>query len=330
MKPITLACILLIIASSCKDKANNLLQSITGSTNEILIITNKNTWKGQLGDTIREFFGQEQVGLPQSEPIFDLLSLPHENFTRTARAHRNIFIVNIGTKHDSTTYTYFDSPWAKSQKIFKITAPNDSLFYLEFNKRKKQMMAVYLKAEKDRLVNVYKKTANDIIYKHFKDKYNIEIFCPGGFNINKDTNNFVWVSSETAVDSKGFIYFEEPYTNSNQLNDMLIIDKIKQELKKYIPGPLDSTWMTLNETLPIIMNSYKYQDKHYAITQRGLWQVENDFMGGPFVTNTILDEERNRVIYTMAYVYAPESNKRNMLRKVECIIMSMQPLTTNN
>lgn len=57
---------------------------------------------------------------------------------------------------------------------------------------------------------------------------------------------------------------------------------------------------------------------------RGLWQVENDYMGGPFVLNVVLDEQHNRVLYLMAYVYAPDGKKRNMLRQVESIIFSMQ------
>lgn len=39
--------------------------------------------------------------------------------------------------------------------------------------------------------------------------------------INKDTNNFVWISSETRSDSKGIIFFEEPYTDQSQLDTTL-------------------------------------------------------------------------------------------------------------
>ena len=51
--------------------------------------------------------------------------------------------------------------------------------------------------------------------------------------------------------------------------------------------------------------------------------VQNDFMGGPFVINTVLDEEHNRIIYMMAYVYAPDGKKRNMLRQVENILYTV-------
>ena len=45
---------------------------------------------------------------------------------------------------------------------------------------------------------------------------------------------------------------------------------------------------------------------HYALLIRGLWTAENDFMGGPFVLNVVLDEKNSRIIYMMGYVYAPD------------------------
>ena len=59
-------------------------------------------------------------------------------------------------------------------------------------------------------------------------------------------------------------------------------------------------------------------------TSRGLWTAENDFMGGPFVLNVVLDEKNSRIIYMMGYVYAPDGKKRNMLRQVESIVNSMK------
>ena len=69
--------------------------------------------------------------------------------------------------------------------------------------------------------------------------------------------------------------------------------------------------------------TYNYQGAYYAVMIRGLWNVQNDFMGGPYVINTILDEEHNRIIYMMAYVYAPEGKKRNILRQVENILYTV-------
>ena len=124
-------------------------------------------------------------------------------------------------------------------------------------------------------------------------------------------------------DSRGFIFFQKEYEDESQLNYQVSLDDVNEQIGKYIPGPLDSTWMALDMKTPMSAANYQYEGKHYAMLVRGLWQVENDYMGGPFVLNVVLDEQRNRILYMMAYVYAPDGEKRNLIRQVESIIFSM-------
>ena len=53
---------------------------------------------------------------------------------------------------------------------------------------------------------------------------------------------------------------------------------------------------------------------------RGLWKLEKAFMGGPFISHTILDESRNRVVTVEGFVYAPRLDKRLYVREVEAIL----------
>ena len=314
----------ILLFSACKDMEGGKLQSVSGATNELLVVMPKTLWDGAVGDTVRQFFGQDVAGLPQKEPIFDLINLPAANFERNARTHRNILMVSIKNSADSASLLYYDSPWARTQQIFKITAPDVASFYRIFDANKLNMMSVYLKAERDRLISVYKKTADLRLFQKFKDKYDMLLYFPGGYVMNKDTNNFVWVSAETRRNSRGVLFFEEPYTDQSQFDYHVILDRVNEELKKYVPGPLDSTWMALNLDIPMTATQYEYDGKHYAMLIRGLWMVENDFMGGPFVLNVVLDQKSNRVIYMLGYVYAPDEEKRNKLRQVESIVLSMK------
>lgn len=313
-------------AMSCKEsgKGKSMLPAVSGATNEILVITNPALWKGAVGDSVRRYFGQPQLGLPQEEPLFDLLSLPPASFDKNVKSHRNVLMISISNQVDSASVVFQESPWARSQKLFKISAPDQEEFFRIFDAYKEQIINVFLKAERDRLVNVYKKTPDAKIFNTFKNKYHLLLYSPGGYTINKDTNDFVWISAETRVDSKGVIFFQEAYESESQLNVQVILDRTNEELKKYIPGPLPATWMALDLEVPYSVANYNYQGKYYAIQIRGLWTVVNDFMAGPYVLNVVLDTDNNRIIYMMGYVYAPDGKKRNMLRQVESILYSMQ------
>ena len=61
----------------------------------------------------------------------------------------------------------------------------------------------------------------------------------------------------------------------------------------------------------------------FAVRTKGLWRLEGDFMGGPFVNYTFVDEKRNKVITIDGYVYAPNKPKRDLMIQTETIIHSL-------
>lgn len=63
----------------------------------------------------------------------------------------------------------------------------------------------------------------------------------------------------------------------------------------------------------------KISDRTWA-ELRGFWDVENDFMGGPFVSYSTLDEATGRVLTIDGYVYSPKLDKRNFMREVEHLV----------
>ena len=65
------------------------MPAITGKINQVLVIADKNVWTGPVGDTIKAFFGQDQDGLPQVEPIMDVMNLPEMYFDKNMKGHRN-------------------------------------------------------------------------------------------------------------------------------------------------------------------------------------------------------------------------------------------------
>jgi len=92
---------------------------------------------------------------------------------------------------------------------------------------------------------------------------------------------------------------------------------------KYIQGARDNSYMQVYEeyspeTQEINLNG------SYAMEYRGLWNMANDFMGGPFLHYTFVDEKNNRVVNLDAFVFAPKFNKREYLRELEAILKSVK------
>lgn len=307
---------------ACKDKKPGLVP-LSGSANEVLVIMDKTPWNGAAGDTVKAWFGQEQLGLPQPEPMFHIINLPQDFFDKSFKAYRSILNVNISPDVDSARIVFKDGPWAKTQKYYQIEAPDEASFIRIFDQYKQQMLHTFLQAEQDRLVDLYKKSPNSKIYNLFKNTYHLSLSFPAEYIINKDSTDFVWISRETGKDSKGFIFIQRPYKDIAQFQFQAIIDTVNKVLEQNIPGPLAGSYMALDTVAPVATETYNYDRTHYAVLMRGLWMVKNDYMGGPFVLNVVLDQKNNRILYLLGYVYAPEDKKRNKVREIEAILFTL-------
>ena len=52
--------------------------------------------------------------------------------------------------------------------------------------------------------------------------------------------------------------------------------------------------------------------------------MEGDAMGGPFISHTLDDSIRHRVITVEGFVYAPEMKKRNLMRQLEAVLYTLK------
>ena len=115
---------------------------------------------------------------------------------------------------------------------------------------------------------------------------------------------------------------------ANNKNDKITVyyadADIKDEfLQKYVPGMFDNTYMITSQFITPGVKFLKYHDLDFAET-RGLWEVYNDFMGGPFVSHSFYSKDGKDIIVLEAWVYAAKYDKRQYLRQVESLLYSFE------
>ena len=62
----------------------------------------------------------------------------------------------------------------------------------------------------------------------------------------------------------------------------------------------------------------------YAVESRGLWRLFGDFMGGPFVSYTLLSPDGTQLVDITGFVYCPRFDKRDYLMQVDGICRSIK------
>jgi len=65
-------------------------------------------------------------------------------------------------------------------------------------------------------------------------------------------------------------------------------------------------------------------DGMFSSQIKGLWEMHDDYMGGPFFSMTVYDEARQRIVTVEGYAYAPYFGKREYIREVEAVIKTMR------
>ncbi len=323
---------IILTAASCRKGGvkSSLLPGIAGKAGEVVIIIEPGPWNGSMGQAFRDLLTQPVPALPQREPMFNPVDVPHKAFSNLFKQHRNIIITNIDPQLSSPKFAVSNDAWASPQTIITIEAPSVELFMELFNQNRDNLLGTLLKAERDRIMTNYLTYAETPVIRKLEMISGINLTVPKGYSIDMDTTNFVWLTYETPDVNQGIFVYQYPYTDDSTFTLNYLINKRNEVLKQCVHGAIEGSYMTTENQIEPIFRSYMWKNE-YTAEVRGLWKLENGFMGGPFVSLTRVDKAKNRIVTVEGYVFAPKFDKRNYLRQVEAILYSFTwptPATT--
>lgn len=301
------------------------LPNSVGKTSELLVVMNEGLWEAQPGDTVKEFFQQKVPRLPQVEPMF---TTPNVNLNalnkRMFKKHRNIFIVDIDESRFNKPYIETDEDlWAFPQRVIRINSPHLKGFYRLFNERKEAFMRLFHENEIRRLQITFSQAASVKIRNKLMKEYGVSLVFPDGFFFAKQLKNFAWIRKETRKYGQGLLLRVEPYTDTSQFNTQAILSRRNKITKNFIPGPTEGSYMITSDFISPKVERTTFKDR-FTIKIRGLWELENGFLGGPYLSYTFVNEKTN-MLYTLdSYVYAPGQDKRDKLLQMEAIMKTFK------
>lgn len=317
------------------------LPGYSGNPGEIVVVMNKGYWNSAMGDTIKARLQQAQYGLPQDEPVFNLVHISPGDFGRIFQTHRNIILIDIAANHKEVKAEIKENSWAKGQSVLKINAPSETLFVEFFSSYSDNIILHFNNKETDRMI--LKNTARGEVknFKSHDSKVSFSITLEPDFTVAKEDSSFIWLRSEKGRNlggyehqvSKGILLYWYSYTDTSQLSPEKLI-AVKDSIgKTFVKGSAPGSYMVSSyklippqsRVIPYRMpEKSKTETNLYAVEIRGLWRMENDFMGGPFISLTLLDERRNLIFTAEGYIFAPQFDKLNYLRELEAMIKSVQ------
>ncbi len=315
---------IILFTVSCKDnEGSKLLPNVTGKAGEVVLVIEPNQWNSNIGQEFRNKFSQAHPALPQKEPMFDLVHIPYSAFSNIFKTHRTLIFAKIDKKISEAKIVVQEDLWAKPQLILNIIAPDKESLEQIVKEKGDIMVDRVLKAEMNRYADNYKKYEEYGMANHLEKKLGVRLVLPKGYSIKIDTTDFVWIENKGRGDMVQGILVYSFDKSDEEITTDYIFQKRNYFTKKYIPGPKERTWMTVEDLA--IPYTREITVNNIPVTEiRNLWKIENDFMGGPFVNFTLVDEKNNKIIGIDGFVYAPQFDKRNYLRQVEAILNTLQ------
>ena len=312
----------LVVFQSCSDEPV-LHQNISGKANEMVIVISDESWSGKPGELLRNTLGQSHIALPQDEPVFDLINVPHAGFKKIFKSTRNIIQTSISSNVEIPGVIFKDDAWAYPQATVQINAKNAAQFEELFNENSGKIISYFLTAEKKRLTMNYQKYAEKLVLNTLNDNLDVTMNVPPGFAVARQKQDFIWVRYETPEISQGIVVYTFPYVSDSTFTENYLVAKTDSVLEINVPGPTAGSYMAVEKQIDQVLNTFEH-NKNYAVEMRGLWRLENDFMGGPYILLAELDASNQRVVVVFGYVFAPSKDKRNLLQQVEAMIYSLK------
>ena len=310
----------------------NATDNATGKPYEVILVCDQNQWVSELGDTLQVVLKQPVNELPKYESMFDVMRILPNNFKSLVEHHRNIIVVNVNPEIAEPQISAKYDVTAKPQVFITIKGPDSKSVAEYVSQNRDNLLYVLEKAERDRDVRYAKRYESAALRELIWNTFKMDMPVAEDFLLRTKSDDMVWISQEFPTASQGFFIYKYPYEGKESLTPAALM-KARNRFAQRIPGPADGSYMiTVAKISDASGENYIPYEPEYRtmkigeqpwIELSGLWDVENYFMGGPFVSYTTVNKNTNEVVTIDCYVYSPKLAKRNMLRELQHLVYAV-------
>lgn len=313
-----------ILISSCNDgNKKTYLPSSIGAINSMVVVIDNELWKSRVGDTIRRHFAAPVLGMPMDEPLFNIDQIAPKFFTGSIRNTRSVLYV----MQDSVNVDHIKQDmYATPQKVGVIKGTTVEEIIENLGDSADEIIAAFKNLEIEEAQKRFNRSLNK--EKVLQEKFGITLKIPSIYKVGKQEENFVWVDREIQKGTANIIVYEMP-SDSFKSDSTLVRDIIAMRDsigEKYVPGPDVTGKNTHMRTEPAYAPSVFPVEIAgiKGVEVRGIWDMKNYPMAGPFLTYILNDKENDRKLVLEGFVFAPATQKRDDIFELEAIMKTLR------
>lgn len=354
MKYTSLVCLLIAFGlTACTEEAKKTFggpNKAYGKLNDLVVIAEDIVWDGPVGDTIDYYYAAAYPILPQPEPLYDLrqYSLKKMDMEPLLKELRSYLIVANLRDEDSSVSRMVRADLGEENYQRALSDPSFNTMIGKDKWARGQIMIYVFSFSEDGLMEALKQNFSAIskrvrdserphldyrlflagedyeLRDNIQAKTGATLRVPKGYFLAMDKDEITWLRFEADKASSNILIHKLPYTNEKQLTKEGI-KAIRDDLgRKYVSSRIPGSYMRINDVDLPMFTFVKTVNNRYAVEARGIWELENDYMGGPFVSYLIHNADTNELLFIDGFVYAPEEDKRNYVQYLEHILSGVK------
>lgn len=305
----------IVALCSCSGGPQSLLPKSGGRPYEVLLVASDR----HCAAVVDSVLTQDMPSLPQREPMFDVSLIDTTRFNQTTRLAHCIVIVTVNPAvFTSTRIRYEKNVWARPQLVVYVNTPSASQLSQYMAKAGHRLTSLLTRAEINTAISTLHAGSNRKAESSIRRMFGWNMLIPAEMKAGKTGRNFIWLSDNRPDRMRNICVYSYGGTTLDAHRALAARDSV---MRLNIPGELDGMYM---QTTPgSVTAGLTTEDGRTVMISRGLWEMRNDAMGGPFVSLSTVDSVNSRVIVAEAFVYAPGTDKRNLIRSAEAALYTL-------
>ncbi len=325
MRYIVFSLVCLMFFVSCGDKKKSkkeerFIQDSSGAINNVSVVTENDIWDGRVGEAIRAVLAKPIYGLPQDEPMFTISQIPPAVFSGFVTKNRTVLMVKLNAEKG---IDFSENTYAKPQKVITVSGATREEVIEVLQENEAKIIETFRNAEIAERQRQMAKSPHS--FETIKEKLNLTIDFPSIYRIAKSAENFFWIRKDITTGTTNLMIYALPYSaivkNDSVVNQVI---RIRDSIgKKYIEGPTEGSYLATEEAYTPF-HGETILDNKPTLETKGVWDVKNAFMGGPFINYAIEDKINKRWVVLEGFAFAPSVDKRNYMLELEAIIKTVK------
>ena len=317
---------LMFAACSGEGEKKKVLVSSKGLPSELLLVVDKEVWNSDLQDSINSIVKAQVPGLMQVEELFRVTRIFSKDYEATHTTFHTQLFVKVDKTLDKPLMGTRRNEYAKPQVELVVAAPSIDVLreYLMLNSDR--IKEILLEAQIEKRVELLRKKYSKKVDDDLKEVLGMTVHAPEHMKATKKAENFLWGGTNLLEKDLNLVVYIYDWHGEDIADVKHFASKRDSVMKGNIPGEREGQWMqTVREKeQPLVLCKERVLDGRKVLEARGLWEMRNGALGGPFVSISRIDTTAGKVIVGEGFVYSPSSDKRDLVRQMEATLRTLK------